>query len=399
MRWKTLTADEEKAQVEFVKKIFKMRNEGKTLEQIGKEVSRTREFVRQVLSGISYGHIKKKYNLEVDELSAMLAPYHLTRQDVLNMVESVNNGASVGDLAEEYDKSESTVRNFFSGTRSKQILKAMNLKYDEIYAKAKRNAKLFRDEDLIAIFKFYEEGLFQEDIAREFGVPQTLISQVLRGDRYTEEIAALGLKTFTSEFSEEEVLEIFKLYNEGVPASVIADKFKRTAGSVTKVLNKEGKVYQRIFEKHDLEKRFRPFAEHKRVLNEEQILKAFELRNKKNRSIHSIAGMFGVSNTVMHKLFKGETYKEIIEKHKLKDTYVRGKREATVAAIPQLKRRMLSETQIVEIFKLRNEQNLSIAKIAKICSIGMNTVDYILQGKRYKEVIAKYKLIDKKRVK
>lgn len=58
--------------------------------------------------------------------------------------------------------------------------------------------------------------------------------------------------------------------------------------------------------------------------------------------------------------------------------------------------RKLSEEQVLEIFKLRNEENLSYLKLAKRFNLGRSSIIRILNGETYADISKKHNLLDNK---
>jgi predicted XRE-type DNA-binding protein len=117
---------------------------------------------------------------------------------------------------------------------------------------AERNAKISRAKKgrgkftptLVKIAAdMYESGMSQPDIAKEFGVTQSYISQILSGKRVVDGLVTKarpqGHPNRGSNLTAEEKIEIRRLYRNGMNQYELADKFEVSQGHISRIVRED----------------------------------------------------------------------------------------------------------------------------------------------------------------
>ncbi|MEK4907449.1 hypothetical protein [Niallia sp. FSL M8-0099] len=300
-----------------VKTMFQMRNEGSTLQEIGNTFNVTREAVRLILKGESYKDIIERYNLKVENMKQIRFGY-FTKQQLLYISKRINEGVEIDLISQELKISEATLRKHI--LKNKEVEKF--LRNNEVDVKKLRQCfdnRDFSKNDIINIFKLYGEGKSQSEIGKLYGVRQTHISNILRGEYYIKEIKELGLTPVYTNLKEENIIYIFSLYNSGLSQSEIAKKLNVTVGAINLNLNGKSNFSKKIIEKYKLTKRELSNNNLVRKLSEEQVLEIFKLRNEENLSYLKLAKRFNLGRSSIIRILNGETYADISKKHNLLD--------------------------------------------------------------------------------
>jgi predicted XRE-type DNA-binding protein len=171
------------------------------LQSIAHEYGKSRELIRQVLTGkLPYAEIAiQKYNLKINPNIEALGKFGFVKSDINIMVRAIKEGASNRDLLDLFNKNASNrsiFYAFFSSPKLKPLFEQMGINSEDLAEQLRMNGRknMFSLNDIKKIFEYYETKE-QKEIAEIFEASQSLISAVLRGEMYKEEIRILGLKT------------------------------------------------------------------------------------------------------------------------------------------------------------------------------------------------------------
>jgi len=295
-----------------VKLIFQLRNEGIALRAIGKQLNISHEFVRLVLNGESYKDIINRYNLKVEDVNNTRIG-SFPRKKFLNLANKLMTNVSIDEVLTEFDIKESTLKKLFHPNNKKTETFLINNGFDINIIIDRLDTRSFQKSDIQKIFMMAEEGKYQSDIAKEFDTGQTHISAILRGELYKKEIEELKLEPVHTKLKENNIIKIFKLYNSGMSQSEIADKLNISIPTVGLNLNGSSKLSKEVINRYNLKKR-EIIHRKSRSLSENQVLEIFRLRTEENLSYAKIAAKFNLNESSIVKILKGQSYKDISTK-------------------------------------------------------------------------------------
>lgn len=142
------------------------------------------------------------------------------------IIEEYQNGITVSELAEKYKLGKTSIY---------RILKNNNIARTNIHAKGYTSCKKISPDDYQEIIKMYQEGMYATDIAQKYDVHKTTIRRLLRN--HGIEIHRFIRK---SQFSDEEVQDMYKLYEEGWTQKKISQKYNVDETEIAFLFKKKG---------------------------------------------------------------------------------------------------------------------------------------------------------------
>ena len=98
-----------------------------------------------------------------------------------------------------------------------------------------RQAKLVEDE-IPTIRKLYADGLSQHEIAELFGLTQSVIGQIVRGERWTHVSVGKLIVRSNVKLTASDVTEARRLAGEGIRYKDIADRFNVSVSAIEKAI-------------------------------------------------------------------------------------------------------------------------------------------------------------------
>lgn len=385
------------AKEEVVLTVFTMRNQGKTLQEIADVIGKTKEYVRLILKGSALNKATKRLNLKVDLKSYNLNKIGVSEDTIKIILGMINDGYTEEELKEALEFTQKDINRIFSSANQEFFLAYYEFDNIEAYRKLRKNSRQFTEFEIITIFELFNSGVVQTELAKQYNCEQTTISAILNNLLYKDVIKKFNLekRQTTYNFTENDIINIFKLRNEGKSQIEIAHIYNvKSSTTICQIFDGTLIGANSIIEKHKLKVRNDITRNNdKRIFNKENIIEIYRMKNEDNVTLAEIAEVMNTTDGTISNILNAKSYKDIIKKYDLK--VVKTKRvpykpRKSPNAIDN--RRKLTDEQIIRVFQLRNELRLSVMKIAKILNIGSTSVEKILKGQRYKDVIDKHDL-------
>lgn len=242
--------------------------------------------------------------------------YTLSREDVVEICELLNNNLTQQEIADRFCVSRTTIHSIRRGRTwsyvSEGILKERNSPC----------RKILTEENVFEICEFLNNGLTQQEIADRFGVSRGLIYDILHGKSWRH-VSKKILKERTTipcrkTLTEEKVVEICFLLNDGFTIAEISERFGVSAGAISNI--RRGESWKDVSEKYLIREQLRTQgkrsepSKHSVALDEQKVIEICKLLNQ-NESISKIALKIGTTKEEVEKISKMESWQYITWKH------------------------------------------------------------------------------------
>lgn len=192
------------------------------------------------------------------------------------------------------------------------------------------NSKI-ADTDAIQIIELLNKGLYPEEISKKLNIPRTIVSSVKTGKSWAHlehlkkrEKFSTGMSrkikrsierdsNLIKYSSEEEVIKIINLINEGFSNSEVANQFKCNQKKIRRI--RKGETWKELSHLVDVSYRNSKYAFKKDVhsnsiFSNDEILKIIELLNQ-GISTSNIANKFGCSKSTISAIKNGQNFKHL----------------------------------------------------------------------------------------
>jgi len=114
--------------------------------------------------------------------------------------------------------------------------------------KMSESSRVFTDNQILEIRKLLVDGIYQKDIAKQFGVQQMTISNIKTGKHYfdvqSDKIDLNKLPLRPGKLCGKQILEVKKMLSNSITQNIIAKKFSVDRGIISKIKN--NKYYEDI---------------------------------------------------------------------------------------------------------------------------------------------------------
>lgn len=290
----------------------------KTLSEIGKEFNITPDIVCNINYGHNYFKNDIKYpirnhirgwninnsKLELDDIfqiKDLLKNSFYTQKEIADMfnveayiIADINLGKSFKEQGEVYPIRDENL--------SKEICFSNFLNPEKI-------------NDIIQDLK--NEKITMKEIANKYDISMNMVRKINTGKSFCnpkninypirDNLTSYQIGGFSvRKFSEEEYLKIVEDLNQDkLSINQIAEKYNVSRDSISDINN--GHTYYHDNFEYPIRK-LKYIS--KRLLNEEQIIKIYEMLKDKNYTIKEISDKFSVSDSVIHDINNGRTYRK-----------------------------------------------------------------------------------------
>lgn len=169
-----------------------------------------------------------------------------TNEEAKEIYYDFTNGTSLKDLSKKYNKTYQTICHICNGTTYKSITNASPSKYSkDKFGENTPNSKL-TNEEVLEIVSLRDQGYKVCDLANKFCVNSNTISGILSGRRWSK-ITGIECNRRTKKEKEKDALEIVKLYEEGITIEELSKTFNWSSETIKSIVS--GRLYYKVTNK------------------------------------------------------------------------------------------------------------------------------------------------------
>lgn len=248
---------------------------------------------------------------------------------VIAIFEALNKGETMKNIAKQVGISKQRVSQIIKGESEihRFIIEKNNLIYNkqdvgELRKENRKNEKtleLLDEEIVISIFDMVNEGKSFEFVCNELNLEGEELLKIIYSEDYTtirkknKLQISIGLDR---QYKDDQILELFKLRNQGLSYKEIEDKTKISTFMMSHILL--GRSYKHVIRKYKLELNSSKVLRRgrKRNMSNENIVEIFRLK-RDGFSIRHISTKFNCSRSTIEKILSKDLYKDVSEKYSL----------------------------------------------------------------------------------